>query len=187
MGTYSTVSFIIPTLGTRDTLQRTLDSIEKWDGDEIIVVNLGLPPKGYGGRERNVGIAKAKCDYIAFIDDDDYYLPGHREIMHKAALENTKRHPIIFRMRYPSGRILWEEPKLRCGNVGTPMIFVPNVKSMFPVWNDSYHGDFDWLNSLGWEARKFIWNPSVIVQLGKEDMRWWSYQSDDVKRMYSMP
>lgn len=183
---YPTVSFIIPTLG-RDSLQKTFQSIETWEGDEVLVINLDLPPKGWGGRERNVGIAQAKCDYLAFIDDDDWYLSGHRLIMDEAARDNVKKYPVIFRMQYPSGRVLWEEPHLRCGNVGTPMIFVPNVKEMFPVWGDEHHADFNWLNSLGWQARKFIWHPEILVQLGHEDLRWWSYQKEPYvgQRVYS--
>lgn len=174
---YKTVSFIIPTIG-RKSLQKTLDSIETWEGDEVIVIRHEGPPSGWGGRERNEGILRASCDYLSFMDDDDLYLPGHREAMNQAAIENVKNHPIIFRMRYPSGRILWDEPHLRCGNVGTPMIFVPNVKEMFPVWGDRRYADFNWLNSLGWQARKFIWRQEIICQLGKEDERWWSYQTD---------
>jgi glycosyltransferase involved in cell wall biosynthesis len=188
MASHQTVSFIIATMDGREHLQRTLDSIWTWDGDEVIVVNLHLPPKGWGGRERTVGIAQAKGDYLAFIDDDDFYLPDHRQIMHEAASANSNRYPILFRMRYPSGRILWDEPRLRCGNVGTPMIFIPNIKERMPVWGDERVSDFNWLNSLGpgWEHRRFIWSPSVIVQLGNEDMRWWSYQDVD-QPVYSRP
>lgn len=185
--TSETVSFIIPTLGQRESLQRTIESIERWEGDEILVINLNLPPKGWGGRERNEGIRLARCDYLAFIDDDDWYVKGHRQAMHEAAEANTKRHPILFKMRYPSGRVIWDDPKLRCGNVGTPMIFVPNVKEMFPEWGDRRYADFNWLNSLGWQARKFIWNPFVIADLGKEDLRWWRYQKDVDKSLYTLP
>lgn len=158
-------------------MQKTLDSICQWEGDEVIVVRNEGEPNGWGGRERNIGIAKATCDYLYFIDDDDYFLPGAREAIHGAIEENIKKYPMIFRMRYPSGRILWDDPKLRCGNVGTCMICVPNVKEMFPVWGDRRYADFNWLNSLGWQARKFIWRPEILVQLGKEDERWWRCQT----------
>lgn len=176
---YKTISFIIATIG-RDSIKKTLSSIETWPGDEVLVIQFEPEfRKGWGGQERTVGIAKASDDYLAFIDDDDYYLSGHRQIMHQAILENKKNHPILFRMKYPLGRVIWDDPKLRCGNVGTPMIFIPNQKEMIPPWGDRYHADFDFVNCFGWQARKIIWRPEIIVQLGHEDERWWKYQKID--------
>jgi len=97
----SLVTVIIPTHGRSDVLERAIRSIEKqtYSNIEIIVVDdnsndpssrnkvvqivkkhtgvkLILNKTNMGGsKSRNVGIEYAKGDYIAFLDDDDEFLP----------------------------------------------------------------------------------------------------------------
>ena len=92
------ISFVLPTLG-RPGLLAALDSIELWPGDEVLVIgemhalgpyirqsdiNRGVRflhcPRGndWGHSERNFAQAHAKGRYIANLDDDDVFAPGHR-------------------------------------------------------------------------------------------------------------
>ncbi len=161
-----TISFIIPTIG-RDSLRRTLNSIEKWEGDEILVIQHNPPSGGWGNMERNEGIKRATCDYLAFIDDDDWYAEGHREIMDRAIKENPGK-PILFRMQYPNGKILWDKPELIPGNVSTQMILVPNIEEMLHVWEKGRNmADFIFINK--WKFPVIIWSKEIIAYLGHND------------------
>ena len=176
------ISFIIPSVG-RPSLDATLSSIEKWSGDEVIVVQRDPPCGNWGNQERNDGIAKATSDYLAFMDDDDIYLPGHREIMELAISENPLRWPILFRMQYPSGRIIWRNRELRPGNIGSPMILIPNDRDRIPQWPLHHRdADYSFLSHWGWgvahpvfrswKRQHINWREEVLVLLGHDDPRY---------------
>jgi glycosyltransferase involved in cell wall biosynthesis len=159
----STISFIIPTIG-RDSLKRTLESIEEWKGDEVIVVEDIPPSKKWGNPQRNEGMEKATGDYLAFIDDDDYYVPGHRLMMAQAIEENPEK-PIIFKMMYPDGATLWDTKEIVPGNIGTPMILVPNEKKMLHYWEDGRNmADFIFVDK--WKFPEVAWVDKVIALIG---------------------
>lgn len=57
----------------------SLNICNAWaDKDARVRVFCNMGPKG-SGAARNVGLGKATCDYIAFLDADDYYLEGRFE------------------------------------------------------------------------------------------------------------
>lgn len=104
------VSVIVPTYKRTDFLKLTLQSILKqtFQDFEIIVVDDGTPNddnlilcktfdkikyikienSGGPAKPRNVGICEAKGKYIAFVDDDDLWLPTKLE-KQVAILENN--------------------------------------------------------------------------------------------------
>ncbi|TSC86275.1 MAG: hypothetical protein G01um101416_698 [Microgenomates group bacterium Gr01-1014_16] len=164
----TTISFIIPSIG-RQSLQRAVDSIEKWPGDEVLVVQHHPPSGTWGNAERKEGIAKAAGNYLAFIDDDDYYVPQHRTIMDRA-ITNHPGLPHLFRMRFPNGKILWKTREIIPGNIGSPMILVPNQKQMF------YRFQFPGRTNMGdyyfvarWKFPVTIWEENIIALTGHDD------------------
>ena len=175
-----TISFVIATLGNRETLKRTLESIETWDGDEIVVVG-GKPavddprityipcaPGGdWGHSERNYVADFLTTDYVAHIDDDDWYVEGHRAVMADAITQAPGR-PSIFKMQYPSGMTLWSTQSLCLGNVGTPMMLMPNVREKFGTWGPFNGGDYHFLITCNYQAEAYNWRPDVIVKLGHD-------------------
>lgn len=175
------ISFIVPTVG-RASLQRTVDSIDCWPGDEILICGLPrhidihgksvqilcCPPGGdWGNAERNVGLSVARNPYLAFIDDDDWYAPGARQLQ-QTAIDQTPGRLVIFSMRYPNGTMLWEDPVLRSGNVGTPMFLMPNDPTRIGRWPlGRYEGDWGFLEQGRYRPDEIVWREEVIALIGR--------------------
>lgn len=172
------ISFIVAT-SNRPTLAATLASIELRPGDELLVVGDGIPQldararyiqhapgNNWGHAERNTVMAQAKCQYLAHLDDDDTYVPGHRAIMARA-LEANPGRPVIFRMKYRSGALLWRDKVVACGNVGTPMVVLPNDAQRRGRFGDNYGGDIHYVESFaaqaGYTSADFVWCEDVAV------------------------
>lgn len=162
----TTISYIIPSLN-RPTLQRTIDSIEMWPGDEICV-EYDIPRSfRWGNDQRNKAIARANGEYLAFIDDDDWYVEGHRQMMQEAIDENPGL-PILFQMEYPDGPILWKEKEVKPGNVSTPQIIVPNKPEMLHHWEGARNmADLIFISK--WKFPEIIWKEQILVKLGHPD------------------
>ena len=112
---------VIPVYKVEGTLVRCVESIVRQDvpGIEIILVDDGSPDrcpemceelatkyecikvihKKNGGLSsaRNAGIAIAKCDYITFVDSDDYVKEG----TYKQLLEILEKHGEYDILEYP--------------------------------------------------------------------------------------
>jgi hypothetical protein len=173
------ISFIIATVG-RPSLADTLASIECWPGDEIIVIGnvptqtdghiryVACPPgHDWGSTERNIATPLSRGQYLAHIDDDDVYVPGHRALM-ASAIEAAPDRLTIFRMRLPDGTMLWQDQMVRWGNVGTPMIFMPNEPAKLGTWGERQDcGDLHFLQTMHWGASEIVWRPEVLTQLGR--------------------
>lgn len=179
-----TVSFIIATVG-RPSLARTLRSIETRQGDEVIIVAdafdtvsavfdelkthrfLQCPRGGdWGHSERNFAMTQARCDFLSFMDDDDYYSAGHRDSMEEAMLAEPDS-PTIFSMclHHMGNLVLWQDREVRCGNVGTPMFFVPNDRSKLGAWPPYYGGDCSFMQSCRWGPDSLAWSRKVVAEV----------------------
>ena len=166
----ASISFIIPSVN-RESLHRTVASIEVRKGDEVLV-EYDLPPTGrWGNDQRNKAMARAIGDYLAFIDDDDSYVPCHRQIMEDAITENPGK-PILFRMQYPDGRYVWKVKSIYPGNVGSPMILVPNDKKMLYKWFSGRNmADYIFIRNWGWKDEEVVWSDKIIALLGHNNER----------------
>ena len=100
----NSIATIIAFYNGSDYIERALDSIVKQNlkSDEVIIVDDGSESlhhdfllkiqnkynfvlfrkeNGGQGSARNFGVKKSKSKYITFLDQDDYYLPRHNELL----------------------------------------------------------------------------------------------------------
>lgn len=115
----TTVSVIIPYYNGSKWIERALASIaeQTMPATEVIVVNDGsrederialgkladrytfhIIDKSNGGQgsARNAGVASASADYICFLDQDDFYLPDHIEVLVKAIPTKDHRFGFVY-------------------------------------------------------------------------------------------
>lgn len=137
------ITFITPTRG-RVTLQRTLDSmIRQTDGDwEAMVIRDGWEDNQLllhydariwsfradersAGECRNIGLYAVpstfqQSPWVGFVDDDDALDPHYVQLLRETAEDCPHADIVVFRMRYPDGRVLPdpERPRLSWGGVG---------------------------------------------------------------------
>lgn len=122
-----TVSVVIPTINRPAELLRALDSVSKqtYSPLEVIVVvdgpdektlsalasrhdsirTLQLSARRGVSAARNFGVKNAAGSWIAFLDDDDEWLPKKLERQVEAALRSSLKYPIVF------SRVIVNTPK----------------------------------------------------------------------------
>ncbi len=133
-----TFSIIVATCG-RPTLTRTLESLapQLEHGDELLVIRNDNAPWGHATRDE--AMRRAKCSHLWFMDDDDIAADfALSEIRLTVAELPDAVH--VFKMKH-GDLILWKDPVVRIGNVGTPMMVVPNVSGKLGSWGESYEAD----------------------------------------------
>lgn len=141
------ISVVIPTCDRPDLLGRALASVmgQSRPAHEIIVVDngrcpvtpermpdpvilLSLPPRVGASRARNAGAEQARGDYVAFLDDDDAWMPDYLEKMAEA-IEADSRPPdmLIARMDEIIGGEGHVKHSLDCLNQAVSVILTDNL------------------------------------------------------------
>lgn len=136
------VSVVIPAYNAAWCVRRALDSVlaQEYRDFEVIVVDDGSQddtaailatygaalrvvrkPNGGLSSARNAGIAAAHGEYVAFLDADDWWLPG--KLSRQVALMDSRRELLFCSttsgVRTPEGRRL---PDWRCGRGDRPAL-----------------------------------------------------------------
>jgi Glycosyl transferase family 2 len=186
------LSVIVPTVG-RPTLGRTLRSVipQLASSDELIVIADGPEAHeaasgivgrlngrcrlyatdtrtgSWGNAQRDLGMTLATRTHLTFMDDDDVYAPGAFAAIRKAVtVDSDAVH--IFGMRAWNGDVLPSTREVLSGNVGTPMVVIPNVKERLGSWVhpellDQGRSDFAFISETISKHPRLVWHDEVIA------------------------
>jgi len=185
------LSILIPTIG-RDTLKRAVESISTSPEIQIVLVGDGeflgsflytaqvgengftiihrFPRSGdCGYSARNIGLPAATGEWLAFMDDDDYFTPeGVRTILEYCNSHHEK--PAVFKMqRLAFGDTLWHVPELRLANQGQQQ-FVCRNSPHLPRWQTHYSADFDWMKAVASSVGGVNFIDKVTVVCPKQNL-----------------
>lgn len=122
----------------------------------------------WGHSERNFAAGMATGDYVMHLDDDDCAAPGSRTAIEKVVQTAPPGCVLMFKMQFAHGGTLWATPQLKYGNVGTPMMVLPNEPAKFGTWAKRYGGDFVFMSTWKWGPAEIIWCEDVIAWIRPE-------------------
>lgn len=130
-------------------------------GDELIVdMNLD---GDHGNAARNRMMAKAKGDYLLFMDDDDRYTDGAFNVI-RESIATAPGAVHMFRMLCPETNLLiWTDEEIREGNVSTQMVAVPNHPAQLGQWSTRYAADYDFIRGTCDLLGEPVWHENVIA------------------------
>lgn len=189
-GVTTNLTVIVPTLG-RTTLAATLNSIraQSVDSDEILVVadtdgdvdrayaifnavsgedsaatkwrflQCASDQYGRGYAQREYAIERAKGTHLCFQDDDDTFSHNGLSLMRDAATDI----PVLFRFKHKHG-VIWQTPKLRFGDIGTPCIVTPNsnLGRWEPTSGGTSGGDFTFIDKTVRNHNGCHWREEIV-------------------------
>lgn len=194
------ISVIIPTFNRYEDLLRAVDSVQKqtWTDVEIIVVDdastdprykdleipncnivrlvhnsrslFGYPCAGY---VRNCGCRVARGEWLAFLDDDDIWLPRklerQMEVIGEMQMSCTEGYISPFHVQYNRG-FYWDHLKSLYEPTGLLLEDFPSVwtRSFLDIHNCVITSSVIIDRDLFWELRGFIHEPN-----GVEDYDLW--------------
>ena len=134
----------------------------------------------WGHPQRNYGATVARGRYLAWLGDDDVYLPGAFEAI-RMALEAAPEPAVhLFKWIPPwKAPVLWEEAGvLLQDHIDAEQIVVPNVPDRLGTWNAGrYQGDYDFIRETvdKWGGvERVVWRPEVIAQAQPSDDEDWT-------------
>lgn len=162
------ITIVVPTLG-RKSLQKAISSC----GDLPVITEKDTHRTGEGPT-RNRAIQRVRTEWVGFLDDDDELTPDYADRF-KEAKEGAD--VIIFRMRYPDGRILPRVPQIAYGNVGIAFAVKTDLikKHPFVKGERSFlkNEDYVALKTLEDAGAKIVFSPHIcyLVKVDPENQR----------------
>lgn len=137
----------------------------------IDYLECGVPGSRFGNAQRDRGLAFAtgRSTHLAFLDDDDAWTFGAIDRI-RERVSDDESHAHVFRADWGPGHhwhgTLWTEREFRVGNVGTPMLVVPNrpyVRSWMDGNGLGVVSDFGWMSAAVGELDGVCWWEDVVA------------------------
>ena len=153
------LTVVVPTLN-RASLKEAISSC----GDLPVEVEKDTHRTG-AGPTRNRAVQRVTTPWVAFLDDDD--IVDKAFLYHfQEALEGTPEADlIIFRMRFPDGRVLPKVPRVVWGNVGIAMAVKTEIakKHPFVKGENSFNKneDFVFAKTIEENGYKVVFSPRI--------------------------
>jgi hypothetical protein len=124
----------------------------------------------WGHPQRTHGATVARGRYLAFLGDDDLYLPGAFEAIARA-LRAHEADPRVFLFRWisPWRMVYWHTAGFlgdMPGFIDAECVVCPNVPDKLGTWENRYQGDYDFITQTveQWGGlSRVIWRPEVIA------------------------
>ena len=92
------------------------------------------------------------------MDDDDVFTPDALAAIRRGVAQHPER-VLLFRMdNY--GTVLWRDREIRYGNVGTPMVVVPNDSARLASWR---LGDYEFIRDSCHRLGEPVWCEEVVA------------------------
>lgn len=178
------ISVVIPVYNREDLIERAVASVRRqtYQPDEIIVADDGSTDgtaeviKGLGvtychqenagaSEARNLGVRHATCDWIAFLDSDDYWFDDHLERMRDAVIATEGKARFYFsdliRTEAEGNESHWsrcnmsiDEPYV-LSDEGAEWIFLPRMPAMLQA---------SLIDREAYLRMKGLWRPLKIRQ-----------------------
>ena len=167
------LSVVIPTIGREPGLANALESVVHQDHAELIeIVVVGDSHGGrelreaqqtsraytarwfahdggsscYGQQQRQYGMQQARGRYVAFLADDDIWLPYAFNAIRIAVQAQVAPRPLLFRVKHWLGWPIWDQEIVLPGHVDANCIVAPNDPSKLGQWESTYEGDYSFIS-----------------------------------------
>lgn len=117
----------------------------------------------WGHPQAQYAMPFATGERLAFLGDDDVYLPGAIDLM-----ISTDAPLALFKADIQKlGTVVWDEPRLACGRISAQCIVVKNEPTRLGVWGTgpAREGDFQFIaSSVDRHAGQIDWREQVIAE-----------------------
>jgi glycosyltransferase involved in cell wall biosynthesis len=180
------VTFIIPSIG-RETLKKSIDSLYNQTNNNwcAIIIFDGVKPNfestdkikvlsvkkigsfgthhGESGLVRNFGLDLCETEWVAFLDDDDTLDKNYVDTLLTKYMDYDL---VIWKMRYPNGRVLPYNNNIIFGNVGISISFKSKLLKNGLRFDNNRNGeDFDFIKKILDVTKNYIITDEVYYNI----------------------